>query len=712
MPTHHRTCNLCEANCGILLDVQGGRITAIEGDPDDPLSRGYLCPKAYGLKELHEDPDRLRLPLIRDGRAWRETSWDEAVQFAADGIHRVQAQAGRNAFASFLGNPSAHNLPAVLAGSAFLKALGGRQRFSASSADQFPKMLAAYLVYGAQLAIPVPDVDRTDYLVILGANPLVSNGSLMTAPGMKRRLREVRARGGKVVVVDPRKTETAKAADEHLFIRPGTDAFFLLAIVDTLFTERLVRLGKADGRIDGVEHLRELASGFAPERVAGVTGMLADDIRRIAREFAAAPSAAFYARIGTCVQRYGTLANYVVDTINLLTGRVDAPGGVMFSMAAAPLTSKGHYKKWSSRVRDIPEFGGELPVATLAEEIETPGEGRIRGLFTLAANPVLSVPNGPRLEKALAGLDFMVSVDPALNETTRHAHVILPPRSSLENWNYSVVLLQLAVRDVAKLSPPVFEPAAESLSEWEILGRLTRVLAQMRRQAGVEAPDRAQSLAESYFSATPEGIIGSLIAAGPYDLTFEDLLDNPSGIDLGPLKEGGLERAIKHEDGRIKLDHPEIDAEVARLRGELAERETATDDGREFLLIGRRQLRSNNSWMHNCPSLLKGPERCTLLMHPEDAVRLGLQRGARASVQSRVGEVVLPVEITSDVMPGVVSMPHGFGHSRAGTRMKNAHERPGVSMNDITDDEQTEGMMGNAVLTAVPVAVVRVADEG
>ncbi len=718
MMTHHRTCHLCEANCGLLIDVEDDCITAIRGDADDPLSCGYLCPKAYGLKDSHEDPDRIVRPMIKRDGDWTETSWNEALAFAAEGIHRVQSENGPDSVATYLGNPTAHHLPAILGGSAFIKALGSRTRFSASSVDQFPRMLAAYLVYGAQLAIPVPDLERTKHLVILGANPLVSNGSLMTAPGMKRRLREIRERGGKVVVIDPRRTETAKAADEHVFIRPGTDALFLLAVVHTIFDEDLVDLGACEGHVDNIDHLRDMSRDFTPERVSDATAIPAEVIRRMTREFAGAESAAFYSRIGTCVQAYGTLASYLVDVVNIMTGRLDRPGGMMFPQPALPLSSKGHYGKWSSRVRGIPEFGGELPVVALAEEIETPGEGQIRALFTMAGNPVLSCPNGRRLDRAFADLDFMVSVDPALNETTRHADVILPSRRPLENANYSAILLQLAVRDTGKFSPAVFPTSPDSKSEWNILADLTRKLVDLREAAGQnDLAARARAIADGFFSADLQTILDSLVSSGPYNISLQDLVDHPSGMDFGSLKQGRLSKAVQHEDGNVKLQHPQISQEISILRADLEAGQLrgvrlvdVREEPEEFLLVGRRQLRSNNSWMHNCPTLIKGPDRCTLLMHDADGRRLGLRAGQEVRVTSRVGEVRVPVQLTADMMPGVVSLPHGFGHGRPGIRARLASEHAGVSMNDLTDDAACEGLMGNAVLTGVPVRVSARAD--
>ncbi len=714
MPTHHRTCHLCEAHCGLLIETEGRRIVSIRGDADDPLSRGYLCPKGNALKDQVEDADRLRRPMVRDrlpGGArgpWRETGWDDAIARAARGLHEVQKRHGKDALASYVGNPSAHNLHAMLALPPILRLFGTKNRFSASTVDQYPQMLAAYLVFGAQLSIPVADLERCNHLMILGANPLVSNGSLMTAPGMKRRLREIRERGGRIVVVDPRRTETAEAATEHVFLRPGTDALFLLAMLATVFEEGLARLGAAEGRAHGFEQVERIARQWPAERVAAATGIDAATLRRLAREFASAPSAACYTRIGTCVQEYGTLASWLGDVLNIVTGNLDRPGGMMFPSPAATYSSKGSYRRWTSRVRGLPEFGGELPVACLAEEIDTPGDGQVRGLFTLAGNPALSTPNGARLERALDGLEFMVSVDPALNETTRFADVILPPRHALENDHFSLVFHKLAVRDTVKYCGPVFEPDAESLSEIEICGRLAAELTRLRSEDSVAAGGPpVENTTEAIYATPPSQFIAMLLASGPYGLTLDEIRAKPSGVDLGSLKEGGLDRAVRHDDGAIRLVHPEVDAELARLESAFAAGglAAAPDATNGFLMIGRRQLRSNNSWMHNCPSLIKGPERCTLLMSPVDAERLGLKDGRLVSVESRVGRVSLPLAVTDEMMPGVVSMPHGFGHTRDGIRMKNAAARPGASMNDLTDEAVVEGMVGNGVLTGVPVRV-------
>lgn len=695
------------------MDVEDGRITAIRGDEADPLSLGYICPKATALKDLYEDPDRVRRPLLREGDGWREVSWDEAINTAAAGIHETQRRHGNDSFATYLGNPTAHNTMALVGLAPFLKLLRTRNRYSASSVDQFPKMLSSYFIYGAQLAVSVPDIDRTDYLMVFGANPMVSNGSLMTAPGMRRRIRELKKRGGDLVVLDPRRSETAAVATEHLFVRPGSDAFLLASMLCVVFQEKLLAEDRCLEIVDDLDFVRNLVAEITPEAVEQLTGVPAATTRRLVREFAAAPSAACYSRIGACVQSYGTLTSYLAEVLNIVCGRVDQVGGMMFPQPAARYSSAGTYARWTSRVRGLPEFGGELPVACLREEILTEGEGQIHGLLTAAGNPVLSTPQGDQLDAALEGLEFMVCIDPALNETTRHANVILPPRHSLESPHYSLIFHKLAVRDTAKFCEPLFEPDAESLSEVEICGRLYAALSALRnrdREAAGEAliEDRGGEL----YGMGAEALLGFLLQAGPYDLTVADLRKQPSGVDLGELKTGGIGREVQHSDGLLHLAHAEIADEMVRLKADLVANviggvESMPSQGTDnrFLMIGRRQLRSNNSWMHNCPTLMKGPERCTLFMNPDDAERLGLKDGLKVRVASRVGAVELDLQVSDEMMPGVVSMPHGFGHSRPGTRMRVAADRPGVSMNDLTDASQVEGLVGNAVLTGVPVNV-------
>jgi anaerobic selenocysteine-containing dehydrogenase len=723
------TCPLCEATCGLELTLSEGGIDRVRGDADDVFSHGFICPKGVSLKELHDDPDRLRTPLVRVGGELRPASWDEACAEIDRRLNAIWDEHGRQALAIYLGNPSAHNLSVLTYGRVLVKALQTRNIFSASTVDQYPKQMASALMFGTGSTVAVPDVDRTDHLLILGANPLASNGSLLTAPDMRGRLRAIRARGGKVVVVDPRRTRTAREADEHHFIRPGTDALLLFALVHTLCDEQLEDLGALAPHVAGLEEVRELASGFAPEEVADSCGIAAHDIRRMARELAAAPRAAVYGRIGTTTQRFGTTASWLVDVLNVVTGNLDRPGGAMFPRPAAgssnttgdPGRGRGAaFGRWQSRVRGLGEVFGELPVACLAEEIETPGEGQIRALLTIAGNPVVSTPNSERLAAAIDDLDFMVSVDIYVNETTRHADVILPAPSPLQRSHCDLALLGFAVRNVANYSPPAIEPDPQVPQEWETLLRLgaiatgqgpnadlaaiDRVVAYevARRQStdpssGLHGRDPDELLAEVEPRVGPERILDLQLRGGPYRVTLAELDAAPHGIDFGAL-EPRVPEVLRTSSGVIELAPEALVGDVARLHAALAEPVNGA-----MTLVGRRELRSNNSWMHNLPTLVRGKERCTALVHPDDASRLGLVDGEEAVVRSRAGEIVVPVEVTDDVMPGVVSIPHGWGHDLPGVSLSVAGAHAGTNSNVLADELVVEPLSGTAVLNGIPV---------
>ncbi len=737
--TVYRICTLCEATCGIAVEVEGDRIITIRGDKDDPFSKGYICPKAYGMKGLHDDPDRLRHPIRKtDAGTWEEISWDEAYAYVGERLVAIREESGPNALATYFGNPSAHNLHCMVYLPVYNRSTGSKQRFSASTADQIPKMVSAGLMFGGGLTIPVPDLDRTEHLIILGGNPLASNGSLMTAPDVPGRLKAIVERGGQVIVIDPRRSETADIATEHHFIRPGTDAYLLLAMVHTMFAEDLVTLGRTEGHISGLDAVRDAVAPFAPETVAERCGIDADTIRRLTRDFCAADKAACYGRIGTTCQQFGTLASWAVDLVNILSGHLDRAGCAMFAQAAAvsgigfeqePGGKGVSLHRWKSRVRELPEVFGEIPVATLADEIETPGDGQIRALVTVAGNPALSAPNADRLDEAFAALDFMVSVDFYLNETTRHADVILPPTGALEHDTYDLALYQLAVRDVAKYSAPVFEKPEGTQHDWEILARLASYMVGMSemdlkgvddfvlqqavqqeipteggRWEGLTADEAIAKLGDE---PGPHRILDLLLRTGVYGdgfgrnpdgLSLQKLKDNPHGIDLGALKEQ-LPGKLGTTNAKIDLAPDLVLEDLARLRADL-------ENGHDgMVLIGRRHLRSNNSWCHNLHSLVKGPDRCTLMVSEADALRLQLETGGRARVTSRVGSVVAPIEVTDELMPGVVSLPHGWGHDGEGLRMPIAEAHAGVNSNILTDDAEMDVPSGNAVLNGIPVTV-------
>jgi anaerobic selenocysteine-containing dehydrogenase len=737
----HRICPLCEATCGLEIAVDGRRVASIRGDREDVFSRGFVCPKGAALAQLDADPDRLRAPLVRRGGEHVTVSWDEAFAEIERRLAPIVAQHGNDAAALYIGNPTVHNMALSIYTQVLARALRTKNIYTASTVDQIPKQLASGLLFGTFTSVAVPDIDRTDFLLVLGANPMDSNGSLWTVPDFPGRLRALQARGGRCVVVDPRRSRTAEVAGEHLFIRPGTDAHLLIAIVHTLFTERLVKLGRLADHVRGVAEVEEAAAPFAPEVVAPVCGVAAAAIRRLARDLAAAPHAAVYGRIGTCTQQFGTVASWLVDVCNVLTGNLDAPGGAMFPLAPAfaangrgtPGIGRGvRIGRRQSRVRGLPEVQGELPVACLAEEIETPGEGRVRALITIAGNPALSTPNAGRLTQALESLELMVSLDIYLNETTRHADVILPGPSPLEEAHYDVVFPQFGHRNAARYSPPVFAPSPERPHEWETLLRLTSIvsgqgaavdvgalddfvaLTQVQRAVGtagspIHGRDPEEIMAALAPRRGPDRILDLELRSGPYGdgfgaradgLSLSELQAHPHGIDLGPLQPR-LPGALRTPSGKVELAPALLLGDVERLRASLA----AAHRGTELVLVGRRHLRSNNSWMHNLPLLAGGRARCTLHVHPEDADRLGLIDGGLARVSSRVGAVRIPVEITNAVMPGVVSMPHGWGHDQPGARLAVAASRPGANSNLLADELGLDPLSGNAVLNGIPVEV-------
>ncbi|HTJ42167.1 MAG TPA: molybdopterin oxidoreductase family protein [Kofleriaceae bacterium] len=712
MPTtHYRSCTLCEATCGVAIDVEGDQVISIRGDEQDPFSKGYICPKATALADLHTDPDRLRHPMIREGTRWRRASWDEAFELVGRKLRATRNAYGKHAVAVYQGNPTAHNLGLLTFGQMLLRTLGTKNLYSATSVDQLPHMLAALLMFGNQLLMTVPDIDRTDYMLILGGNPVVSNGSIMTAPDVRARLKAIRARGGTVVVVDPRRTETAEIADRHVFMKPGTDALFLLSIIQVLFAEQLVDLGRLKDCTDGVEDLRAICAGYAPETTAAATGVSAEEVTRIARELAGTKRAVVYGRVGMCVNEFGGIAGWLLYAVNALTAHLDEEGGMMLTSPAVdilPLAEtlrvRGGFGRWKTRVRGLPEFGGELPIAALAEEIETPGDGQIHALITSAGNPVLSAPNGNRIEKALAKLDFMVSIDPYMNETTRHAHVILPPTSSLERSHYDLALFAYSVRNVAKYSDPLFERGPDARHDWEICMELMTRLGVPDGRVGRLLGRGARAVLGRL---GPEALLDVALRTGPHKLSLRALREAPHGLDLGPL-ERRFPARLGTEDKRIRLAPREYRADLPRL--EAALRRAPLSEG-ELVLIGRRHLRSNNSWMHNSQRLVKGKPRCTLIIHPDDAAARGLIAGDTIALRSKAGEVRAPIEISDEIMRGVVSLPHGWGHDREGVRLGVAREHAGVSANDVTEDTFVDPFSGMGALNGVRVAVEKVVER-
>ena len=740
---HFRTCPLCEATCGLAITVKNQEVIQIRGDKEDVFSRGFICPKGTTLKALHEDPDRLRKPLMKRNGQHVEVSWTEAWEAVERGLMSVINAHGRQAIGTYVGNPNAHNLASMLYNRAWLQALGTLNNFSASSVDQLPKQVASGYMFGTATSVAIPDLDRTDYVLMLGANPYVSNGSVCTAPDFPGRLEAIQARGGKVVVVDPRRTRSAEKADEWLAIRPNGDAFFLAAIAHTILESGLADVGDhLRPYIAGLDQLPSVLKRFTPEEVAEVTGIDAPTIRRIATELVEAPTALVYGRIGTTTVSFGTTASWLVDVINIITGNFDKSGGVMFPLpATGGQTTRGKSGKGKgfrmgnahSRVRKFPEAIGEFPAALMAEEILTPGEGQIKAMVTMAGNPVLSTPNGAQIEQAFSSLDFMVSVDIYLNETTRHADVILPPPSHLERSHYDLIFTSFAVRNIANYSEAVFERPEGDPDEWEILAKLAGIAQGLG--AGIDPAvvddfifnslfekvlkdesssicGREKSEIQDQIMATgdrgPERILDLLLRTGPYGdayganpsgISLQTLRDQPHGLDLGPLKPR-MPEALRTPSGKIELAPAEIVADVARLESELEE-----FSAEQFLLVGRRHLRSNNSWMHNIEALVKGDPRCTLQMHPDDATQLGAIHGGSVRITSRVGMLEAVLEVTEDIRPRVVSLPHGWGHNVSGTKMSVASTVSGINTNVLTDEEAMDPISGNAVLNGIPVKI-------
>ncbi len=719
---HYRNCNLCEAMCGLEIEHNGQNASFIRGDKQDPFSRGHLCPKAWGLKDIHEDSDRLRMPIKRVGQSWQEISWEEAFEEAADRLVSLQKKYDNsNVLGIYLGNPNVHNTGSMLYNTGLIRSLKTKNRFSATSVDQLPHHFASYYMFGHQAMIPIPDIDRTDYLLIMGANPLASNGSLMTAPDIGKRLDAIRNRGGKVVLLDPRRTETAAKSSEHHFIRPGSDALFLAALIQEIWQSGKQKPDRLEKFTEGWETLKSWLEAFTPEYAARACGISAEAIRTIAQEFAEAPRAVAYGRMGLSTQPFGGLCQWLINVLNILTGNLDRQGGAMFTLPAIDVvglsaTRGGSHGRWKSRVRGLPEFGGELPVSTLIEEIMEPGEEQIRGMVTVAGNPVLSTPNGQKLEEALSSLEFMLSIDIYLNETTRHADIILPPQTGLEKLHYDLVFHYLAIRNTAKFSTPLFQPAPNTRADWQIARELkNRIHAKKGNTTEAKSKDPFERL-------SPEALLDLALRYGPYGskgrkfypfhqpeegippLTLQVLREHPHGIDLGPLKPV-LPHRLFTQNRKIQLSPEVFGQDLLRLKDHFQKADAIQTNGFDLRLIGRRHLLTNNSWMHNVPRLVRGRNRCTLMMNPEDISLRNLVPGQSVQVSSAKGSLEIELESSEALMKGVVSIPHGWGHNRPGIRLQTAQEVAGVSINDLSDPEWLDTLTGNAALNDIPVKV-------
>jgi len=694
--THYRTCNLCEAMCGIEIEYNDKKIFSIKGDKNDVFSKGHICPKAFALKDLYEDKDRLKTPIKRTATGWKKISWEDAFNEIVKNLKAIQTKYGTNAVGVYRGNPNVHNVGLMLYGSPFVKSLNTQQKYSATSVDQLPHHIASLMMFGHQMMIPIPDIDHTDFMLIIGGNPAVSNGSMMSAPNFSGRLKNIQKRGGKFMVIDPRLTETAKIADNHFFINPGTDALLLLALIHVILSEKLEDLGSLASHTNGLEKIKTVAQGYNPEKVTNRVGISVHDIKTIARQFATANTAVCYGRMGVSVQEFGGICQWLINVLNTITGNVDNTGGALFTLPVIDLvgiatkTGKtGSFNSRQSRVHKLPDFSGEYPVSTLADEILTEGDGQIKAMITIAGNPVLSTPNGKQLEKALASLDFMVAIDIYLNETSKYANIILPTTTGVETAHYDLIFHQLTVRNTTKYNEALFEREENQRHDWEILSALTE------RMTGQKNP------------ATPKMMLDYLFSNSPYKdqkISVKKLKENPHGIDLGELKPCLPERLFT-KDKKIELAPQLFLKDLERLRKEFNALENDDMVDLQFALISRRHLRSNNSWMHNSASLMTGRERCTLLMNPNDALKLNIVNKQKIKVTSSIDTVQITAEISHEMMPGVVCIPHGFGHHRKGTNIELAEENAGVSINDLINNESIDVLTGNANLSGTKVKI-------
>jgi anaerobic selenocysteine-containing dehydrogenase len=692
--THLRTCNICEAMCGLEIKYQDKQILSIKGDKEDPFSQGHICPKATALQDFYHDKERLKTPIKRTENGWQDISWEEAFDEITEKFQSIQESQGKNALGVYLGNPNAHNLGNAMFLPSFIKSLDTVNRYSSASTDQMPHHVASNYMLGAGILIPVPDIDRTDFMLIIGGNPVVSNGSMMTAPNVLGRMKAIQKRGGKVVVVDPRRTETAKVADEHLFIRPEKDALLLLSMIHTVFANQQIDLGHLENFVEGLDKVEALVKNFSPQEMSSYIGIDANTIEKLASDMASAESAVCYSRMGASTQTFGGLCQWLTNVFNIITGNFDSEGGAMFPQPAFDLlrrTERGQktsYGRYQSRVRKLPFFNGEFPVATLADEITTSGQDQIKALITVAGNPVLSSPGGDRLGKAFEDLDFMVSVDIYLNETTKHANIILPATTGLENSHYDIFFNSFSVRNNAKYSAPLFEKEDNQRADWEILKELA---------------SRLSGRPNDGF--TPEFVLDMELKSGPYGnqgLSLQKLLDNPHGVDLGALKPCLIER-IKTADGKINLAPQLYLDDIPRLKEMLSQ--PARDENYPFDLIGRRLARSHNTWTQNSKRLVKGKNPVTLQLNPKDAENLGVENGQLLLVSSNVGEIKIEALINDDILQGVVSMPQGWGHNQKDTGMSIAATQPGVSINDLTDANRVDLLTGNAALNGTKVSI-------
>ncbi len=708
---HYRVCNLCEAMCGLEIEHDGQKVLSVKGDKKDPFSKGSLCPKGALIHKIHEDPDRLKTPLLKnENGGWDEISWENAFDIVGEKINAIRTKYGNDAVALYLGNPTVHNFGMMLFSGELRRSLRTKNFFSPTTMDQLPHHFIGYHMFGHAFNMPIPDVDRTDFFIMFGANPIASNGSIMSGCGPIEKIKTIQNRGGKVILFDPRATETSRVVDEHYFIKPGTDVFFLMGMLHLIQKNNWIQIDCLEEHISGLEKLKGIADEFTPEMVEKMTGVPKAILLKLTKEYVLSDRAVMYGRMGMSTQEYGGLCHWLTSVLNILTNHFDREGGAMFPKPAVDLKrQKGWHKsdgRWHSRVRNLPEFDGELPVSVMAEEMTTEGEGQIRGLITFAGNPALTTPNAKRLNKALPNLDFMVSIDIFMNETTQHADIILPPPSHLEIDHYDLIFNHFAVSNNAKFSSRLFEPKKGQQYDWQIAKALVKRFSKVSKYKS--------SLPFRYLN--PRQLLNISLKLGPYGswsspsrwfngLNLKKLIASKHGINFGALQPR-IPEVLNTPDGKIQIASDVFLDQVKTLIP-ILKKTPAQRPSNEFQLIGRRHLRSNNSWMHNVEELIRGKNRCTVMMLAEDAEALGLQNEELVSIKSETGEIEIPVEITNSMMSGVVSIPHGFGHRQKGTRLSVASKghHAGVSVNDITDHNRLDALTGNAAFSGQKIIV-------
>jgi len=728
---HYRTCHLCETMCGIEVEHDGKNIIAIRGDQNDVLSKGNICPKATGLQDIHTDPDRLRKPLIRqridpakksDKDGWREVEWDEAINFAAEGVAATQRRHGTGAAGSYCGRSTAHNIGALLGVNLLRKGLETRHIYTGSTCDQVPHNFAWHHMLGHQFFATVPDIDRTDYFLMLGTNPKISNGAMMsTGANAYKKLNAIRERGGKAVLIDPRRNETAPYCDEHHFIKPNTDALLLIGLIKSIIDNGLTDLGRLEPYIVGYEQVVRMIDDFELNQIARATGISVETIERLAREFADADKAVCYGRTGVSMVEFGGLCLWLIMVLNIITGNLDKPGGMMFprnAIDSLPATSSS-YDRYRSRIRQRPEFGGEFPMAILGDEILTPGDGQLKALVALAGNMVLSMADGNHTERALSQLEFMVSIDPYLNETTRFADVILPPAGPFEKQHYDLFYHTYDTINWAKYSPALFKPKGKVYTDYEIIGELMEGIRAKRATSLVQRLTVRVTGWISRKLLSVDRIIDLGLRFGPYGsginpfnttgLNLKRLKKAPHGVFLGELTPC-LPKRLFTSDKTIRLAPQPMLDDLPRLKAHLDKLQSQAEETDTLQIISRLTNRTLG-WMHHSHRLVKGRNPVELIMHPEDARARSITTNTLVRVSTERDAIEVPVRISDDIMPGVVCLPHLWGHNRPGTRQRVANATPGASYNDLTSVATIDELTGNAIFNGVRVHVTTVGDH-